>query len=401
MIFTETRAINETLWGLRNKVPLILQQGGTSSGKTWGNLYAELSYLLYDRQNEKLLLSVVAETFPHLKKGAIKDFNEILEETYLIGQVKVNKTDHIYTLPNGSQFEFFSADNPTKVRGPRRDLLFINEANSIPWEIYFQLNLRTHESTVLDWNPSGEFWLHENLLPSLGSSEYHFVRTTYRDNPALGEKTIREIERLKDIDPQLYRIYAEGKTGQVQGLIYTNVAFVNEMPKYLKKEGYGLDFGFSNDPTSLVHCGELHGETYADELIHETGLTNDDICNRLESLGIDKRAEIWADAAEPKSIEEIRRKGWNIKAATKGADSINFGIDLLKQYRQNWTNSSLNAKKELRNYKWKVDRNGKILNIPIDAFNHQMDAKRYWAMMNLKTESRRRVRVRDFSKYRT
>lgn len=400
MIITETRAINRTLAGLREKIPNIFHQGGSSSGKTWGILYALLSYLLYDRKDEKLLCSTVAETFPHLKKGSMKDFQEILEETDLIGQVKYNKTDHQFTLPTGSVFEFFSADNPTKVRGPRRDILFMNEANSIIWETFMQLNMRTHETAIIDWNPSGEFWLHEVFLPTLNADEYLFTRTTYHDNPAIGEKTIREIERLKDIDPQLYRIYAEGKTGQVQGLVYTNVAFVDAMPGYLKKEGYGLDFGFSNDPTSLVHCGELHGETFGDELIHETGLTNGDICDRLEMLNIDKKAEIWADSAEPKSIEEIRRRGWNIKAVTKGADSVNFGISLLKQYRQNWTHSSTNAKKELRNYKWKVDREGKVLNVPIDAFNHQMDAKRYWAMMNLKTESRRGIKIRDFSKYR-
>lgn len=399
MINTETKAINEILWALRSKKPLILQQGGSSSGKTWGILYAFISYLLHDRRNEKLLLSVVAETLPHLKKGAMKDFGDILDACGI--PVQVNKTDNIYTLPNGSHVEFFSADNETKVRGPRRDFLFINEANSVNWDIYYQLNLRTHETTVLDWNPSGEYWLHDVLLPSMREGELHFTRTTYRDNPALGEKTIREIERLKDIDPQLYRIYGEGKTGQLQGLIYANVAFVLEMPKDLKSEAYGLDFGFTNDPTALIHAGTYGGEIYIDELIYEAGLTNSDICDRMEALRIDKKAIIYADSAEPKSIEEIRRKGWNIRPATKGQGSLNLGIDLLKQYRQNWTHASLNAKKELKNYKWQTDRNGKPTNKPIDAFNHALDALRYWAIENLSAQAKKRVvRIRDFSSYR-
>lgn len=402
MIHSDTRTINRTLAGLRNKTPLILQQGGTSSGKTFGNLYALLTHLIYDRADEKLLCSVVAETFPHLKKGAIKDFQTILEATELIKLVKHNKTDQQFTLPTGSVIEFFSADNGSKVRGPRRDLLFINEANSVAWEIYYQLNLRTKESTVLDWNPSGEFWLHEMLLPTMQESEYLFTRTTYQDNPALGEKTIREIERLRLIDPTLYRIYGEGKTGQIQGIIFTNVGYVAEMPTNARKRAFGLDFGFTNDPSVLVEGCELHGEIFAREVFYETGLTNDDICKRMEAAGVKKTDEIWADAAEPKSIEEIRRKGWNIRAAIKGADSVNFGIDLLKKYKINITNDSLNAKKEARNYKWKTDnKTGKPLNVPIDAYNHFFDGLRYWAIMNLKAESRTRlVRINDFAQYR-
>lgn len=394
MIFTDTRTINRTLTGLRDRVPLILQQGGSSSGKTWGNLYALLSYLLYDRKEEKLLASVVAETFPHLKKGAIKDFKDIIEETGLVNVIQQNKTDHQFVLPTGSIIEFFSADNGTKVRGPRRDILFMNEANSIPWEIYYQLNLRTRESTILDWNPSGEYWLHENLLPTMQESEYLFTRTTYKDNPALNEKTIKEIERLRLIDPMLYKIYGEGKTGTIQGLVFVNLAYCDKLPEQLRKEAYGLDFGFTNDPTALVRIGEAHGELWGEELLYESGLTNDDICDRLLKLGISKTAEIWADSAEPKSIEEIRRKGWNIKATTKGADSVNFGIDLLKKYRLNITNASTNWRKEAKNYKWKVDsKTGKSLNEPVDAFNHAWDAARYYAVKSLGEQPTSRLTI--------
>lgn len=387
MIYTETRTINRTLFALRKKMPLILQQGGTSSGKTWGNLYALLSYLLADRENDILLCSVVAETFPHLKKGALKDFLDILNQTGIYSAIKHNKTDNQFTLPSGSIIEFFSADNETKVRGPRRDILFINEANSISWDVYYQLNLRTKETVILDWNPSGQFWLHDKILPNMQPEEYLFTRTTYKDNPATSEKVTKEIERLKDIDPYLYRVYAEGKTGQIKGLIFTNVRYASQFPQGCKKLAIGLDFGFSNDPTALVLAGELHGELFVQELLYETSLTNADICLKLEEMNIGKTVEIYADSAEPKSIEEISREGWNVQATQKGADSIKFGIDLLKkQTAINICGASINFRKEAQRYKWKEDKNGTLLNVPVDAFNHCWDALRYYAVMKLTNE---------------
>lgn len=382
MIHTETRTINRTLYGLRQKTPLILQQGGTSSGKTWGNEYALLSYMLYDRKDDVLLASIVSETLPHLKKGAIKDFKDILNLTGLDSIISHNKTDHQFTLPNGGVIEFFSADNETKVRGPRRDILFINEANSISWEVYYQLNLRTKETVILDWNPSGLFWLHDKLLPSMRESEYLFTRTTYKDNPAISEKVANEIERLKDIDPYLYRVYAEGKTGQIKGLIFKRVRHTSTFPSGCKKLALALDFGYSNDPTALILAGVKNGEVFTQELIYEKGLTNDDIHERLKGLNISKSIQIFADAAEPKSIEELKRKGWNITSAAKGKDSLAFGIDLLKNYNINICGYSPNFKKEAEHYKWK-EKDGNLLNVPIDAYNHCWDALRYYAVTML------------------
>lgn len=384
MIYTDTRAIRRTTYGLRNGVPNIYHQGGTSSGKTFGNLYALLSYLLYDRQGDKLLCSVVSENYPHLRRGAYKDFVTILTETGLSEAVTEAKSTHTFTLPGGSQVEFFAADNEGKARGAKRDILFVNEGNNVAWDIYYQLALRTSETVIVDWNPSGEFWLHEHLLPTLGQHEYIFTRTTYRDNPAVTPKVVAEIERLKLIDPVLYRVYAEGKTGMVQGLVFPEITIVPEFPKDAKKLAYGLDFGFTNDPTTLVRMGVSGGGLYGEELLYETGLTNDDICKRLESLGLRKTDEIVADSAEPKSIEEIRRKGWNIRPAVKGADSVNFGIGLLKQYGLNLTAASTNWRKEARNYKWK-EKDGRPMNAPIDAFNHCFDAARYYASKMLNT----------------
>lgn len=383
MIHTETIAINTTLKCLRQSVPLVLHQGGTSSGKTFGILYALLSYLLYDRGKEKLTVSVVSENVPHLQRGAYKDFKTILAETELDGVIIENKTHKTFTLPSGTEIEFFSADNEGKARGAKRDILFVNEANNLKWDIYYQMSMRTNATVILDWNPSNEFWLHTKLYPNLKKGEYFFKVTTYRDNPGVTDKVKNEIERLKDIDPELYKVYGEGRKGSITGLIFQNVTFVDEFPKECRKVGYGLDFGFTNDPTALVRIGVLHGELYMEELIYETGLLNKDISDLLKELGLKRRDEIIADSAEPKSIAELRSYGWNVRPAKKGTDSVNHGISLLKSYKLNITKNSVNWRKEVNNYKWKVDNNGDTLNVPIDAYNHLWDAARYYASLKL------------------
>jgi phage terminase large subunit len=375
-IFFDTKVVRSTLGGLTTGEKLIIQQGGTSSGKTFGVLVA---LYLYAMNSEKsLVISVVGCTVPHLKRGALRQFEEITEK---LGGVKnYNRTDKIFQIGN-SMVEFFSADDNDKVRGSKRDVLFVNEANLLNYERYRQLAIRTDKVEIIDFNPVGEFWLHEKILPF---QKYLFKRTTYQDNPAVGEKVIADIERLKHSDPQLYRIYAEGKTGKIQGLVFPDVKTVDDFPKEAKKIAYGLDFGFTNDPTALIRAGVLHGGLFVEELIYETGLTNQDISKELERLGVRRSAEIFADAAEPKSIEELRREGWNVRAAKKGKDSILYGINLLKQYQKNFTVSSVNLLKEARSYKWKEDRDGKSLNMPIDDYNHAFDALRYYAVMKLK-----------------
>jgi len=367
--------------GLLKGVPVIVQQGGTYSGKTFNILIALHQYLNVQRKNDRLVVSIVSCTVPHLKRGALRDFSEIC--AHLGGLDSWQKTDNTFKLGN-SLIEFFSADDDGKVRGGKRDVLFVNEGNLINHERYRQLAIRTRQTVIIDYNPVAEFWCHEHVLKR---KDILFKRSTYRDNPATPQKVIDDIERLKEVDDQLYRVYALGLTGRIQGLVFERIELVNDFPDNAKKQCYGLDFGFTNDPTALVRFGELHGEIYADEVLYETGLTNQDISEKMRAAGIRKNAEIYADSAEPKSIEELRREGWNVRPARKGSDSIRYGINLLKQRKINITKRSTNMDKERRNYRWKEDRDGRPLDKPVDAYNHALDALRYAAVMKLRPGS--------------
>lgn len=366
----DTPVFRSTHGALASGIPLVIQQGGTYSGKTYSILLSLIEYL--KESKDSLTVSVVSCTFPHLKRGAMRDFADIMDK---VGGLKDwNKTDCIGHIGN-SIIEFFSADNDGKVRGGKRDVLFVNEANLINYERFRQLSMRTRQTTIIDFNPVSEFWLHDQVLPGVQAGEYLFRRTTYKDNPRTPDKVVKDIEALKLTDAQLYRVYALGKTGNISGLIFPNVTYVDQFPEEAKKQAYGLDFGFTNDPTALVRIGFLSGKLYLQELIYETGMTNPDISNRMKELGVSKRAEIVADSAEPKSIEELRRMGWNVWPGTKR--EIVYGIDLVKRHPLCVTKDSLNLAKELRNYAWKVDASGRSLNVPIDAYNHGIDSVRY------------------------
>lgn len=363
----DTVVFRSTTAGLLTGKPLIVQQGGTSSGKTYSII---LALVMHMQRKPGLRCSVVSCTLPHLKRGAIRDFFSI---TSMIGGLeKWNQTDCVGAI-KGGLIEFFSADNDGKLRGGKRDILFVNEANLISYEKYWQLSIRTGKTVIIDFNPVANFWFHTEVLPD--ASDILFKITTYRDNPRVPEKIVREIEALKNKDSNFYRVYGLGKTGNITGLVFPEFTLVDDFPAEAKKKAIGLDFGFTNDPTAAVQIGFLHGDLYLHELIYETGLTNLDISERLKQACITKRDEIYADSAEPKSIEELRRMGWNIRGASKR--DINFGIDLLRRYSLKVTKDSLNLAKELRNYSWKTDATGKRLNVPIDAFNHAIDSARY------------------------
>lgn len=361
----KTSEIFERNWEAPTKI--VVNQGGTRSGKTY-SLLQLIMVLALSEQGK--VFTIVRKSLPSLKMTAMRDFIEILTNAGLYSEKNHNKSEHIYRL-NGNIIEFVSLDQPQKKRGARRNYLFCNEANELTWEDFFQLLVRTTEKIYLDYNPSDDFhWIYDKLLTR---DDVTFIKSTYVDNPFLDRTIVSEIERLKDTDEDYWRIYGLGERGQSKATVFTfQEGEVEEGCTFL---AYGMDFGFTNDPTSLVAVYSKDHSLYIKELLYETNLTNRDISEKMKALGIDRRAEIFADSAEPKSIEELYRMGWNVKPTKKGADSINAGIDVLKRYKLNC--SGHNLVKEMRNYKWVEDKNGKLLNKPIDAFNHAIDAMRY------------------------
>lgn len=349
-----------------SKARVKINKGGSSSGKT----YSILQLLLIKALTQDILISVVSGTLPHLKRGAIRDFNNILESLNVYNEKNINKTDLIYSFRG--RIEFFSADDVTKLRGPRRDILFINECDKLTHNQYVQLAMRTKDEIFLDYNPIGDFWINKII----NDSDVELIHSTYKDNPYLDNNIIKEIEKLQHQDANLWRVYGLGLDGRIEGLIYPNWNSCDELPDDTKCF-YGLDFGYSNDPTALVKVVEYDSQLWIKEMIYEHRLTNQDISNKMIALGINKRDQIFADSAEPKSIEEIRRMGWNIQPSVKGKDSINNGINKVKQHSLNVTKDSMFIIKELNNYKWMEDRDGNDINKPIDSFNHALDALRY------------------------
>lgn len=370
-----TKVYKNSFKAYLDKARIIANKGGTRSGKT----YSVMQLLLVILMTKKKSISVVSETLPHLKRGALRDFRDILNNEGLVEgkDYKENKSDLTFTFPNGSYIEFFSVDNWAKVKGPGRNILFINECNRVPYETYRQLAVRTTDIVFLDWNPDAEFWYEENIMNREGTIEIH---STYKDNPHLGEVQIKEIEANRH-NEQWWRVYGLGLTGHIEGTIYRPFIQIDELPdaRSRMRHVYGLDFGYSNDPTALVdvYIDEAGKKIYVDEIIYETGLLNSDIAERMAEAGVSKATEIFADAAEPKSVDEIGRKvyRYNVKSAYK--KDLLSQIQFLQQFEIYVTTRSLNVIKESRQYKWKEDRDGNAVNEPIDAFNHAMDALRY------------------------
>ena len=348
---------------------IVVEQGGTRSGKT----YNILLWIIFDycNRNNKKTITICRKTFPAVRGTVMRDFFDIIKSYGIYSEMYHSKSASEYYL-NGNRIEFISLDEPQKIRGRKRDLLFINEANELNYEDWQQLIFRTTEKVIIDYNPSDEFhWIYDQVLTR---SDVEFFQTTYKDNPFLSDVIKKEIERLRDIDGNYWKVYGLGQRGQSRSLIY-NFQTIKEIPEGAKRISYGLDFGFTNDPTSLVETFTMGDNMYVKEHIYRTGMTNQDIANEFKRLGLDRRDEIFADSAEPKSIEEIHRMGWNIKPTFKG--SINIGIDMIRRYKLIVTEDSINTIKELRNYKYIEDKNGQLTNKPIDAYNHALDSLRY------------------------
>lgn len=324
-----------------------LNEGGTYSSKTWSIL--QLLIILGKAAKQPLLISVVSESLPHLKKGAMRDFFKILGEEK-DNNPNFNKTDCIYTFGYGVM-EFFGADEAGKVSGPRRNILFMNEANNIPFETARGLDIRTSTFTFADWNPVGEFWAHQQWI---GQPENTYIHSTYQDAlDVISKEIIANIESNRDKDPNWWNIYGLGLLGKVEGLVYSQFEQVDSLP--VGPVVYGLDFGFSSDPSVLVKNVVIGDKLYSQEMFREVGLTNDAIAQRLSLLRV-KGEPIFCDPDEPKSAEELRQKGFNVLESVKGKGSVKFGIQKVNTYYQYWTKDSTECIKEQRNFRFIKDR---------------------------------------------
>jgi phage terminase large subunit len=374
-MFKRTTATNKVL-GLKNRVKII--QGGTSASKTYSILAVLINKALLIHGIE---ISVVAETIPHLRRGALKDFLKIMKWTGRFFEDRFNKSLLRYEFANGSVIEFFSADDSSKLRGARRDILYINECNNVTFDAYNELAIRTRKEVYLDFNPANEFWVHTELKDEPDSD---FLILTYKDNEALDQSIVEQIEKNRDKAKtssywaNWWKVYGEGQLGMLEGVVFSNWKTIDTIPKEARLLGIGLDFGYTNDPTAIIEIYAYNGQRIVNELVYQTGLVNSDIAKRLP-----KNVIVYADSSEPKSIEEIRRLGITIKGVTKGKDSINYGIDVMQRQDYLVTNQSVDLIKELRSYIWDTDKTGRRLRKPIDFNNHAIDALRYHEMETL------------------
>ena len=355
--------------------------GGSSAGKTWSILP-----ILIDKaiKNDSLSISVVSESMPHLKRGAMRDFIKIMKLTNRFIPSSWNITNSIYTFANGSYIEFFSADDESKLRGARRNVLYINEANNIKFDAYNQLAMRTDMDIYIDYNPTHRFWCDTDVVPD---DDAEVLILTYKDNEALSNTVVDYLEsKIKLVATSDYwknwvDVYVYGKVGKLEGVIFNNWSEIGGVPDDARLVGYGMDFGFTNDATTLIAVYKYNEDIILDEIIYRKGLQNSDIANLMKSNGVTD--EVFADSAEPKSIAELRRYGLNVRPTKKGKDSIVFGIGILQEFNMLVTKRSSNIKDELNKYHWMKDKEGNPTNTAVDAFNHCIDAIRYLAMMKL------------------
>lgn len=378
-------------WNYRSPARVKINQGGTSSGKT----YAILQVIFMRLIDQSRIATVVGQDIPNLKKGALRDFQErILVDIPWMNEFieSYNKSERIYRFKNGSILEFTSFSDWQDAKNGKRNIAFFNEANGIDYQIYEQVAMRTSEEIFIDYNPSEEFWAHDSVMSDPKSVTFY---SNFTHNPFVDAAVREYILGLKAKSQEMWDVYGLGKTGSLTETIFKDVTIVDKMPEYLRYLGYGMDFGYSNDPTTLYRCGlQNQNEVFIDELIYMTGLQARDMNKRMTDLSVSPGLYIYADASEPRLIDDLRDYGWRVLGATKGAGSIEYGISLLQDYKLHITETSYNILNEQKKYKFKLDKKtNKVLNQPIDAWNHGWDAVRYWAIMNLKPLGKRRKGV--------
>ncbi len=350
-----------------------IHYGGTRSGKS----YALLQWIIVKCLEGKEDVVIVRKTIPSLKRTIVKDFEDIMTSLELWNSTDFNQTDRIYQFYTGSTISFISTDNPEKLRGLKSSILWLEEANEIDEESWFQLRIRCTGPIILSLNPtiSPHHWIR-----SIEDCTTYF--TTFKNNPYLEKEVVSAIKALERTNPKAWRTYGLGEFVQNDKAVFTfNV--VDWVPDDAEFVCIGMDFGYSNDPTAIVSLFRKDREIYLVENCYERGLVTNDIADKLKNLIGDKRWEIWADSAEPRLIEELYRLGFNIRPVVKGKDSINFGVQVLQNYSINIPRTCQNLVNEFYGYEWETDRFGKQLDRPIDFNNHAIDAARYAAMMRL------------------
>ena len=375
--FQDTQA-TQRIFQLKKRIRAVC--GGTSASKTISILVWLIDYAQTHKAKK---IDIMSESYPHLEDGAIKDFKNIMLSQGYWDDPSWNESKHVYTFDTASVIKFISVDKLGKAHGPRRDVLFINEANNINFSIYDQLEVRTKEVIWLDWNPSSEFWYYTEIKDKV---DHDFITLTYLDCiNALPQNIIDSIESKKE-RKGWWQVYGLGQLGEVEGKIYKDWNIISDIPHSARLERYGMDFGYTNDPTSIVAIYYLNGGYILDEITYQRGLSNKQIADILSNQ---PKSTVIADSAEPKSIDEIHSYGISIIGADKGKDSVSYGIQAVQDQRISVTQRSVNVIREYRNYLWQTDKNGTILNEPEHQFSHSMDAIRYGIGSIFKTISRR------------
>ena len=363
-------------------------QGSSRSSKTYNIL---IWLIIYCLKTPGTRLSIVRATLPAIKGSVFIDFKEILMKMLIFDEKCLNKSEFTYSFPNGSWVEFFSTDSEQKLRGRKRDVLYVNEANELKFIAWQQLKMRTTRFAVIDYNPSftDDHWICE---VNKEGKTHHFI-STYKDNPFLEQVIVDEIESLQHKNKSLWQIYGLGLQAQIEGLIFINVNLVESIPAHIRNRNIGMDFGFTNDPTAIIDVA-LDGSTlYIDEICYKTRMLSSDIIRELKPSGLKK---VISESADPRLIQEIKNAGVNIHPVHKGEGSIIEGINKMLEYDIKITKRSYNLIKEFKNYTYEQDKDGKWLNQPIDAFNHGIDAVRYVILETVLGRNRRKVRAADY-----